>query len=95
MNKGFYSIPVVAITLILVVVLFEFSSVDAIVQSLIYNNDTQIWLVDKNDQLLDLIFYSGIKKIFISLVLFLLFSLIFLRKFNWVKKNTNGMIIVV
>ena len=95
MNKGFYSIPVVAITLILVVVLFEFSSVDAIVQSLIYNNNTQLWLVDRNDPLLDLIFYSGIKKIFISLVLFLLFSLIFLRKFNWVKKNTKGMVIVV
>ena len=41
------------------------------------------------------IFYSGIKKIFIIGILFLLFSLIFLRRYKWVSNNLKVLIIVV
>ncbi len=95
MNKGLYNIKVVALILALVIILFEFSSIDATLQSLFYNSSTQVWIVDRNDTSYDLIFYSGIKKIFIIFILALLFSLIFLRRFDWVRVNTKGMIIVV
>ena len=95
MNKRFYSVKSVALTLVLVVVLFEFSSIDAVLQSLLYSGDSQVWMIDRNNLLYDLIFYSGIKKIFIVFILILLFSLIFLRKFDWVRNNSKGMVIVV
>ncbi len=77
------------------VVIFEFLPIDSVVQSWLYSSDMQTWIINKNDPVLELVFYSGIKIVFIASILFLLFSLIFLRRFNWVKDNIKGLVIVV
>jgi len=95
MKSNFFSIPIVAIVLVVAVVIFEFLPIDGMVQPWLYNANTQTWLVDRNDPVLDLVFYSGIKKIFVASILFLLFALVFLRRFNWVKNHSKGLVIVV
>lgn len=95
MKSNFFSIPTVAIALVVAVLIFEFLPIDGMVQPWFYNANTHTWLVDRNDPVLDLMFYSGIKKIFVTSILFLLFSLVFLRRFSWVKDNTKGLLIVV
>ena len=83
------------ILLIATVMFFEFSGVNNWVQDFFYNPELNEWTLDRKNITLDLLFYSGIKKLFIATVLFLLFSLIFLRKFKWVSNNMRGLSIVV
>lgn len=95
MNSKFFSIPITFTVLIVVVLMFEFLPIDHIAASWLYDDKTQTWIVDRDNAVLDLIFYSGIKKIFISAILFLLFSVIFLRRLGWVSRNLKALIIVV
>jgi len=95
MSSKFFSIPMTVMTLIMTVIVFEFLPIDAEVQSWLFNSGSQTWMINRNDQVLDLVFYSGIKTLFVVSILFLLFSLIFLRRFNWVKNNTKALTIVV
>ena len=83
------------IYLMIAIVFFEWSDLNFFVQNYFYNVESKTWLIDRNDPVLELVFYSGIKKIFVASILFLLFSLVFLRRFSWVKNNTKGLVIVV
>ena len=73
MKSNFFSIPTVAIALVVAVVIFEFLPIDGMVQSWFYNANTHTWLVDRNNPVLDLIFYSGIKKYSLHLSCFYCF----------------------
>jgi len=83
------------ILLIITIVFFEFSGMNNWVQDFFYNPQINQWTLNRDNPTLDLLFYSGIKKLFITLILFLLFSLIFLRRFSWVSNNIRGLSIVV
>jgi membrane-associated PAP2 superfamily phosphatase len=89
-----YQLAILFILLVLVLFTFEFSTLDYKIQSYFYNADTNTWLIDRNNKILDTIFYSGIKKLFILFILSILFSLIFLRRFNWVKNNIKPFTII-
>jgi membrane-associated PAP2 superfamily phosphatase len=65
------------------------------VQDFFYNPELKEWMIDRNNKILDLILYSGIKKLFIVIILFLIFALIFMRKKKWVGDNKRGLSIVV
>lgn len=95
MNSKFLSIPVTIAVLIGMVLIFEFLPIDSFMQSWLYDDKTQTWIVNRNNLILDLLFYSGIKTVFISAILFLLFSMIFLRRIAWVKNNFKALMIVV
>jgi len=99
-TKGYYSsrwfsLPMTLVYLVLAVIFFEWSTLDSLVQNYFYNAKTLTWMVDRNEPILHFLLYSGIKKLFIAIVLFLLFALIFLRKNDWVKHNVKGLVIVV
>ena len=95
MNSKFLSIPATLIVLIGVVLIFEFIPIDSFMQSWLYDDKSQTWMADRNNPVLDLLFYSGIKMVFISVILFLLFSVIFLRRIAWVNNNLKALIIVI
>lgn len=93
-NKCF-SLPVMLVCLALSVVFFEWSGVDMPLQHYFYQSELQSWTINRNEPILNFLLYSGIKKIFIAFILFLLFALIFLRRYSWVKNNIKGLVIVV
>jgi membrane-associated PAP2 superfamily phosphatase len=86
---------ITAILLIAVITLFQFSELDIFVQNFFYNFDTKNWLIDKNEPLLRLFFYSGIKNLLILFAVLILLSLIFLRKKRFVQEYKKGLIIVL
>jgi len=83
------------VLLLLTVGVFELTNIDLWVQDFFYFRETQSWLIDRNNTVLRLVFYSGIKTLFIAVVLSLVFSLIFLRKLSWVRNNKRSLIIIV
>ncbi|MDB2705014.1 phosphatase PAP2 family protein [Pseudomonadota bacterium] len=84
-----------AIALIATIILFEFSDLDLQVQDYFYNTQLQQWLISEDNALLDLIFYSGIKKIFIAFAASLLLALIFFYNTRLIQSYKQGIIIVL
>ena len=83
------------ILLLLTVGVFELTNIDLWTQEFFYFRSTQTWLIDSNNTVLRFIFYSGIKTLFIAVVLSLIFALIFLRKAGWVKSRKKSLILIV
>ncbi len=84
-----------SLLLILTILLFESTSIDITLQDYFYHFDTQQWLIDKNNQILRLIFYDGIKKVFILFVLSLLIFMLFFRKTKIAQEYKQGLLIVL
>lgn len=76
------------------ILLFEFSNIDIIVQDFMYNFTQKSWLLSKEDKILKLIFYNGIKTILIIFAFCILFSLIFLKRKDFVKKHKKALIVI-
>jgi len=89
------SIIVTLILLVLSVVLLGISNVDSIVQDLLYNIQTQQWILSKSDQPYHLIFYKSIKILLILISTLLLASLLFFRKIKIVIQYKKGLMIVL
>jgi len=85
------SIALLAITLIV----FQVTDLDLYTEDLFYNFSTHHWLIDRNNKLLDFIFYSGIKKILILFAVSVLITLIFFRKKSLVQDYKKGLMIVL
>ena len=75
--------------------LFEWMGIDVAFQDYFYHFDTQQWLIDKDNPILRLIFYDGIKKVFILFVLSLLITLLFFRHTKTVQEYKQGLLIVL
>ncbi len=73
---------------------FEFSRVDIAVQDYFYLFHDKHWVLDRNEATAKLIFYDGIKIVFILFVLSTLLALIFFRHTFIVKKYKRGLVIV-
>lgn len=87
-------IVLTVITLIFTVVFFDLTGLDIWVQDYFYNVATHHWIIDRDNQVLKFVFYSGIKKLFIVFVLSLVVALVFFRKSEWVKKYKKGLLVV-
>jgi len=83
------------LALIFSTLLFEVTSLDVVFQEFFYSRSTSSWLIGEDNKILHLIFYTSARILYISSVLFMLFTLVFLRKFHWVNDNNQGLIIVV
>lgn len=81
--------------LVATILFFEFTNVDVWVENLFFNFKTHTWMVDRDNQILKVIFYTGIKKVLIVFAVSLLFALIFFRKKRVIKEYKKGIIIVV
>jgi membrane-associated PAP2 superfamily phosphatase len=69
--------------------------IDVSLQDYFYHFQTQQWLIDKDNQILRLIFYDGIKKVFILFVLSVLIALLFFRHTKTVQEYKQGLLIVL
>lgn len=89
------SIIVTLILLVLSVVFLGISNVDSVVQDLLYNMQTQQWILSKSDQPYHFIFYKSIKILLILISILLLVSLLFFRKIKIVIQYKKGLMIVL
>jgi len=88
-------IIITTILLIAVIALFQFTQLDILVQKKFYNFETKEWLIDKDEPILKFFLYDGLKTALIVFATAILFSLIFLRKKEFVKEYKKGLIIVL
>lgn len=88
-------IAITAILLIAIIALFQFSNLDIFVQNFFYNFDTKNWLLQKEESILRFFLYDGIKVLLIIFAVAILFSLIFLRKKQFIQEYKKGLIIVL
>ncbi len=89
------SIGLIILLLLLSFLLFELTPLDIIIQDYFYNFNTHQWILDKNAVLPKLIFYDGIKKLYILFVIVLLISLLFFRRHPIIMHYKKGLVIVL
>ena len=81
--------------LIFVIGFFQFTNIDIIIQNYFYNFETKSWLIDKDEPILKLFLYDGLKQGLIIFGVFILILLIFFRKYEFVKEYKKGLIILL
>ena len=81
--------------LIFVIGFFQFTNIDIIIQNYFYNFETKSWLIDKDEPILKLFLYDGLKQGLIIFGVFILILLIFFRKNEFVKEYKKGLIILL
>ncbi len=86
---------ITSILLIGVIALFQLTNLDIYVQDYFYNFETKTWLLDKNEPILKLFLYDGLKVVLILFLLSILISLIFFRKKKIIQEYKKGLIIVL
>jgi membrane-associated PAP2 superfamily phosphatase len=87
---------IISIVLLIVTIsVFQITNLDIVVQDLFFDFTTQQWILDRNDRILDFIFYSGIKKLLILVAIAILIALIFFRKKMIVDTYKKGLLIVL
>ncbi|MGD9970815.1 MAG: phosphatase PAP2 family protein [Sulfuricurvum sp.] len=89
------NILITALLLLGIIVFFGVSDVDVRVQNLFYNVQTHDWMVDRNDPLLALVFYDGIKKVLIAFGVVILLVLVFGYRHPLVRHNRRGLSILL
>jgi len=80
--------------LLVVIALCESVDIDLWVQDYFYNFELKKWVLDRHDETIKRILYSGIKKVFILLILALLIGLTFFKKASLIQKNKTGLLVV-
>lgn len=86
---------ITVICLIITLLVFETTDLDFFIQDFFYDFSINQWLIDRDDYYLDLIFYSGIKKVLIFFAVTILILLIFFRKLSILKEYKQGLLIVL
>ena len=81
--------------LLCTIVFFALSNIDIQIQDLLYNTNTHHWLLMKDAQPYELIFYSGIKKLLLGIAVILLAVWIFLRNHPRIKAYKKGLMVVI
>lgn len=83
------------ILLIAVICLFQFTNLDIFIQSFFYDFESKNWLIDKNEPILKLFLYDGLKKAIIIFNVLILIALIFFRKKQIIQEYKKGLLIVL
>lgn len=81
--------------LLLILVLFEMTGADMLVQQQLYNDATQQWLWAKQEPVAKLILYDGANYALYGLAAIILFALVFLRKRRLVREYRAGLVVVL
>jgi len=83
-----------ALALLFTVILFETTNIDLWVQDFLFNFETKTWILNRDEQFTKFIFYDGIKKLFIAIILSMIIALIFFKKSKLVQHYQQGLLIV-
>jgi len=74
---------------------FEFSDMDRWLQNLLFNSQNNTWIISKPGQLVNFIFYDGIKGLLVVFAATLIISLFVFKNSTWVKQYQHGLRIVL
>ncbi len=87
---------IITIVLLIVTILFfQFSNVDVWVENLFYHSSTHTWLINRDNKILKIVFYTGIKKVLIAIAVLMLLTLIIFRNSKRVQPYKKGLAIVI
>lgn len=70
-------------------------NIDIRVQDYVFDFENEYWLLDRHNVLTDVLFYSGIKKLFYIFIILLVFTLTIFHKHPLVRQYKPGLIIVL
>lgn len=87
-------IALTVIVLMSLLALFEFSGIDLWVQDSMYNFEQNRWVLARDNRVIKLIFYDGIKNVLILFALTILVGLVLFRKSGWIQLYRRGLLIV-
>lgn len=90
-----FQIIITAVLLIAVIILFEKTDLDITIQNFFYNFSTQQWILDREEPILKLLLYDGLKKVLIVFAVLILLSLVFFRKKELIQSYKKGLLIVL
>ncbi len=88
-------IIVTSLILLVTIVLFGRSDIDIYIQNMFYDYSNHSWILNRDAQPYKILFYSGIKKLLISVAVLILLSLLFFRKNETIKRYKKGLLIVL
>jgi membrane-associated PAP2 superfamily phosphatase len=95
MYKAFTNIWFAIGLLILSILVFEFTSIDLIIQNQFYDFSSLEWALDKKAFIPKLIFYDGIKKVYIVLAILILTLLLFFKQKTTISNHKKGLLVVL
>jgi len=75
--------------------IFELTSLDLLIQDYFYNFRDGKWILDKNAAIPKLIFYDGIKTLYILFMSSVLISLLFFRRHAIIQSYKKGLLVVL
>lgn len=81
--------------LLLSLFVFELFPIDIAIQDHLYVFQEERWILDRDDELTRLLFYDGIKKVFIAFTITTLISLFFIKRVPVLKIYQQGIIILL
>ncbi|GGD30613.1 hypothetical protein GCM10012288_00800 [Malaciobacter pacificus] len=90
-----FQIVITSLLLFGVILLFELTNLDILIQNFFFNFETSKWLINKDEPILRLFLYDGLKKVLITFALVIAISLIFFRKKELIIKYKKGLLIVL
>ena len=88
-------ILITSIVLVFVIILFGITNIDEIVQDSFYNFSTNQWTLDRDLQPYKFVFYDGIKKFLIFIVLILIAASLLFWKTKLIQEYKKGIFVVV
>ncbi|MDP1708987.1 MAG: phosphatase PAP2 family protein [Gammaproteobacteria bacterium] len=84
-----------ALALIFTVLLFNALDIDLWLQDHFYNAELQQWILEKDQKTARLIFYDGIKRVYIVFAVALVVALVFFRNHARIQAYRQGLLIVL
>jgi len=90
-----FQIVITPLLLFSVILLFELTDLDILVQNFFFNFETSQWLINKDESILRLFLYDGLKKVLIAFALVIAIFLIFFREKKLIIKYKKGLLIVL
>jgi len=85
----------ISLALILISIIFEVTDLDIWLEDYFYNFNSHHWILNRYDHIKKLIFYDGIKVVFIIFILLIIVALTLFRKTRFVQEYKAGLLIVL
>lgn len=94
-NWGTWRLPLLALLAVIgCLLLFQLTPLDLWLQDRLYDFTRGDWLLDRDDPLLRLVFYDGIKKLYIALMLGLVLSLVLFWRRAFIRNRRRRLLIL-
>jgi membrane-associated PAP2 superfamily phosphatase len=93
-NSAVIQISLTLIALLVTILAFEYTNIDLSVQDLLFNFETKAWLLSRDNAIAKLIFYDGIKLLYILFTVALIVAVTFFYRKEGIARNRSGLLVV-